>query len=307
MNRRNDMDFLAYLLGKDRRDVRNLLRNVILDPELKDTVTVFLRTKVIKEGGDPDDSAALPLVGHLPPGLMRVGPVWNGRREGPIFAIPESTKSNVQHLGLLGATRSGKSYLLVSIVRQYLDAGGTCWLFDVEDEHSVLIPIVADGHKPIALLPRHLRISFFQPPSAAISFKTWLGDICLLLRQQVFLRDGSLNLFSAQMLDLAKRKHDSAGPDQYPSLAETLECFSNLKFGGSKVRSGTWLESLLNRLTMLCDTFEETAHTTGSTMLEQLAERSVIFRLRSVRGISLQFLVDYLMIWLARYQEEQEL
>jgi len=307
MTYRNDLDFLAYLLGKDRRDVRNLLRNVLLDPELKDTAIVFLRNKVIKEGGDPDDAAGFPLVAQLPPGLMRVGPVWNGRKEGPIFAIPESTRANVEHIAVLGTSRSGKSFILLYIARQYLDAGGTGWLFDVEDEHSVLISIVAEGHKPISLLPAHLRICFFQPPSPAISFKTWLGDICLLLREQVYIRDGSVNLFSAKMLDLVKRKHDSAGPDQYPSLQETLECFSNMKFGGSKVRSGTWLESLLNRLTMLCDAFEETANVTCSNMLEQLARRSVIFRLRGVRGIPLQFMVNFLVAWLARYREQQEL
>jgi hypothetical protein len=305
MTQRNDLDHLAYLLGSDRKEVQNLLRNASLDPELTDTARNFLRTRVTKEGGDPDDSAAFPLVRQLPPGLMRLGPVWNGRQEGPVFAIPEATKANVQHVALVGVTRSGKSWILLHIGRQYMDAGGDCWVFDVEDEYSELVSAVAEPHKPIALLPRDLRVCFFQPPCAAVSIKTWLGDICLLLRQQAFLRDGSLNLFSAHMLQLVKRKHQTCGPDQFPSLAEALECFANLKLGGAKVRTNTWLESLLNRLQMLCDTFEETSHVTASNMLQQLADRSVIFRLRGFRGIPLQSLADYLMIWLTRYKEAQ--
>ena len=302
---RNDLEHLAYLLGNDRKDVQNLLRNAALDPELRDTATNFLRTRVAKEGGDPDDPAAYPLVRQLPPGLMRLGTVWNGRQEGPVFAIPEGSRSDAQHVVLFGVTRSGKSFITRHVARQYMGGGGDCWVFDVEDEYSELVSAVAGPHRLIALLPHHLRIGFFQPPCAAVSTKTWLGDICLLLRQETFLRDGSLNLFNAQMLQLVKRKHETCGPDQYPSLAETLQCFANLKLGGARVRTNTWLESLLNRLQMLCDTFDETSHVTASNMLQQLAGRSVIFRLRGVRGIPLQFLADYLMLWLTRYKEGQ--
>ena len=306
MTQRNELDHLAYLLGGDRKEVQNLLRNAALDPELTDTAMSFMRTRVTKEGGDPDDRAAFPLVRQLPPGLMRLGPVWNGRQEGPVFAIPEATRANVQHVGLIGVTRSGKSFILLHTARQYMNAGGNCWVFDVEDEYSALVSAVAEAYKPIALLPRDLRVCFFQPPSPAVSIKTWLGDISLLLRQQAYLRDGSLNLFSAHMLQLVKRKHEACGLDQYPSLAEVVECFANLKLGGAKIRTNTWLESLLNRLQMLCDTFEETSHVTASDMLQRLADRSVIFRLRGFRGIPLQFLADYLMIWLTRYKETQQ-
>jgi len=56
----------------------------------------------------------------------------------------------------------------------------------------------------------------------------------------------------------------------------------------------------------LCDEFEQSAHVTSSDMLEQLATRSVIFRLRDVRGLALQFLVDFLITWLVRFKERQE-
>ena len=237
--------------------------------------------------------------------MMRLGMVWNGRQEGPAFALSEGSRSDAQHMGLFGVTRSGKSFITRHVARQYMEAGGNCLVFDVEDEYSELVSAVAEPYRPIALFPHHLRVSFFEPPCAAVTFKTWLGDICLLLRQQAFLRDGSLNLFSAHMLQLVKRKHETCGPDQYPSLAETLACFANLKLGGARVRTNTWLESLLNRLQMLCDTFEETAHVTTSNMLQQLAGRSVILRLRGIRGIPLQFLADYLMLWMTRYKEGQ--
>jgi hypothetical protein len=53
---------------------------------------------------------------------------------------------------------------------------------------------------------------------------------------------------------------------------------------------------------MLVDTYEETAHVTNSDMLETLANKSVIFRFHNIRGITLLFLLNFLLMWLAYYR-----
>lgn len=298
-----EIDRLAKQLGPRREDVRRLLDIAARSAEGARLAKNLFRAKLRRAGMDPDDPGTFPLVSDLPPGRFRIGRVLNGTAEGPVFALPEGSRSNIQHTAVVGETRYGKTWLLLHIARQHMNAGGCCWIGDLEGEYPALVNAVSEPFKPLVLAPRHLRINFFQPPADAIPWKTWLEDLCLLFRQEMFLRDGSINLFSAEMRRLVVSKGLVGGRQQFPSLAEVFEHFANLKFGGGKVRSNTWLESLTNRLGMLSDIFEETAHVKSSDMLPRLASRSVIFHLRTFRGLPLQFLVHYLVTWLARYRE----
>ena len=298
-----DLERYALMLGHDDPQVRRLTVAAARSGNGTRIAKSVLRARLRQIGVDPDDPTVFAVVTQLPLGLMRIGQVINGASLGPVFAIPEGNRSNVQHLGVFGQTRWGKTYMLLHLTRQYIEAGGRCWILDVEDEYAVLLSAVSEQHRPVAVRPCHLRINFFEPPTDALGPKAWLEDVCLVLRQEMYLRDGSLNLFAAEILNLMKGKGVFSGSNLYPSLAETREWFANLKLGGAKARTATWLESLLNRLNMLHNTFEETVHVTHSDMLQQLAGRSVIFRLRSMRGIPLQFLSDFLLTWLARYRE----
>jgi len=298
-----ELDRLAKQLGSHRADVRRLLDLAARSADGARLVKSIFRGRLRRAGMGPDDPGAFPLVQELPPGRLRIGRAINGSAEGPVFALPEGSKANICHTAVVGETRYGKTHLLLHLACQYMNAGGLCWIFDPEAEYDVLVEAVSGPLKPLVLAPRHLRINFFQPPTDAIPWKTWLEDICLLFRQETYLRDGSLNLFDMEMRSIIEHKGLVGGRPQFPSLAAALEHFRNLKFGGRKVRSGAWLESLLNRMGMLCNVFEETSRVTHSEMLPRLARRSVIFHLRGLRGLPLQFLVHYLVTWLARYRE----
>lgn len=298
-----ELERLAKALGPNRNDVRHLLDVAARSADGARIAKTVFRARLRQAGMNPDDQAAFPMVLELPPGMFRVGHVLNGDVEGPLFALPQGSTANIAHTAVVGETRRGKTYVLLSISRQHIEAGGRCWIVDPEDEYDVLARVITGPTKPLVLCPRHLRFNIFEPPADAIPWKTWLEDLCLLLRQEMFLRDGSVNLFDSEMRRLIEGKGLAGGQPQFPSLAETLEHFSNLKLGGAKARGGTWLESLTNRLGMLCNVFEDTARVTGSDMLRQLARRPVIFRLRGLRGLPLQFLVNFCITWLARYQE----
>jgi len=298
-----EIDRLAKQLGSHRPDVRRLLDIAARSADGARIAKNLLRARLRQAGMDPDDLSAFSMVTELPPGRFRIGHVINGSAEGPVLALPEGCRSDIQHTAVVGETRYGKSWLLLSICRQHISAGGCCWMLDPEGEFHLLVNAVAEPFRPLVLAPRHLRINFFQPPADAIPWKTWLEDLCLLFRQEMYLRDGSINLFDMEMRRLIEGKGIVGGRPQFPSLTATLEHFKNLKFGGGKVRSNTWLESLVNRIGMLCNVFEESSHVTHSDMLPQLAGRSVVFHLRGLRGLPLQFLVHYLVTWLARYRE----
>ena len=298
-----ELDRLAKQLGSRREDVRRLLDIAARSADGARLARNLLRARLRRAGMDPEDLGAFPLVSALPPGRFPIGRVINGTVEGPVLALPEGSRSDIQHTAIVGETRKGKTFLLLHVARQHMSAGGHCWVFDPEGEFPLLVNALAESARPLVLAPRHLRINLFQPPAAAVPWKTWLEDLCLLFRQEMYLRDGSINLFDMEMRRLIEGKGLVGGRPQFPSLAATLEHFKDLKFGGGKVRSNTWLESLVNRVGMLSNVFEETSRVTHSDMLPQLAGRSVIFYLRGLRGLPLQFLVHYLVVWLARYRE----
>lgn len=299
----DELKRLAQRLGADRPDVRPLLDAAARSADGARLAKNILRAKLRRLGLDPDDPAAFPLVASLPPGPLRVGTVLNGQAIGPVFALPEGSRSNIQHTLVVGETRMGKTWTLLEVARQAIALGAPVWIFDPEGEYHVLTNAVPEPVKPLVLAPRHLRLNFLQPPHDAVPWKTWLLDLGLLFRQDMYLRDGSLNLLDAELRQLIEGKGLVGGRPQFPSLAATVQHFQDLKFGGGKVRSGTWLESLNNRLGMLRNVFEETARVTASDMLPRLAGRSVIFHLRGLRGLPLQFLVNYLLTWLGRYRE----
>jgi len=297
---------LVELLGQEGREnstVQDMLRAVELNPAMTDMVIRLLRIMLMNEGVDPNDPSTFPIVKHLPDGAVPLGPVINGRLDGPMFSIPEGTPSDLQHIGIFGLTRYGKSTILQNISRHTMLRGNPVWTFDMENEYSCLIPAISGSNKPVGLKREHLRICFFQPPGDWVTPRSWLEIISLLLRGETFIRDGSQNLFNDILLQLLRSKGVFSGSNQYPSLFEILSYFKGLKLSGSEVRGKTWLESLVNRFTMLSNAYRETSHVTNSNMLQLLADRSVIFRFKGLRGIPLQFLTNFLLIWLSCYKE----
>lgn len=296
------LELLGPMAQNDPK-IKGLRAALSLNPKMSDTVIKLLRSMVRQAGIDLSDPAAFPVVTQLPEGGARVGTVITGIRDGPIFHVAEGSASDLENVGLFGLPRWGKTCILMQIARHTMLNGNLAWMFDVEDEFSCLIDAVPEPYKPVVITPEHLRINLYQPPGDWIKLKSWMEAIAFLLRSETFIRDGAQNLFNASLRRLLKNKGAFAGSGQYTSLAETLCYFQGLRLGGSEVRGKTWLESLVNRITMLCDTYEETCHVTGSDMLELLVNKSVIFRLQNMRKTPLQFLTNFLLMWLATYRQ----
>lgn len=196
---------------------------------------------------------------------------------------------------------TGKTYLAMHLAKQAIQKGLNVWIFDIEDEYSRLSSALPAGTL-VGLEAEQLRLNLFQPPGEWISPAKWLDELSLLLRGGTFLRDGSLNIFRMGMAKLLERKGITTGRTDWPSLLEVIEYFQGLSFG-PKSRSAGFIESLLNRLVTLAIIFDQTAQVTNSDMLSSLSQRSVIFRLHGLTGIPLQFLVSFLLLWLARFRE----
>jgi hypothetical protein len=269
------------------------------NPDMENAARAMLRNLAIREGLDPDNLPVFRRVRQLPPGQLHIGKVLQDDISGPEFNLSE--KIITQHTGIFGHNGTGKSFLAMNSALQTIKAGFNVWIFDIEDEYSRLNPLFPDGQL-LVLEPEQLKFNIFQPPGDWITSASWLDELSLLLRGAVFLRDGSLNIFHTGITHLINRKSASTGTTNWPSLTEAITFFQGIGYG-PKTRSAGFVESLLNRLATLVETFRQTAKVTNSDMLSNLSQRSVIFRLHSLTGIPLQFLVSFLLLWLARFKE----
>jgi hypothetical protein len=294
-----DIEFMARFLGREDPAIQRLLKVYIRNPKMRDTVRTILKHRCKWAGFDTDNQSVFWPVSQLPPGPLQIGRVVQGTLPGPKFTLPEEIIT--QHIGMFGHNGTGKSYLAMHLAIQAIHLGYTVWVFDIEDEYRRINPLLAPDTL-VALQPENLRFNLFQSPGDWIKPTSWLDELNLLLRGGTFLRDGSLNVFRIGMSKLLERKGVTAGGTDWPSLIEVIEYFEGLKFG-PKLRTAGYLESLLNRLVTLADTFEQMAVVSRSNMLEMLIQRSVIFRLHSLVGIPLQSLVSFLLLWMARFRE----
>ena len=294
-----DIELMIRYLGREDPAIRRLLKVYISEPQMADTVRNLLKRRCVQAGFDPDNPPVFWPVRQLPPGQLHIGRVLQGDMAGPEFDLSE--KVITQHTGIFGHNGTGKSFLAMNLVFQAIKAGFNVWIFDIEDEYGRLHPLFPDGQL-VALEPEQLKFNIFQPPGEWITPTSWLDESNLLLRGSVFLRDGSLNVFHTGMTNLIDRKSVSAGKTNWPSLTEAITFFQGLGYG-PKSRSAGFVESLLNRLVNLADIFRQTARVTNSDMLSTLSQQSVIFKLHGLTGIPLQFLVSFLLLWLARFKE----
>jgi hypothetical protein len=269
------------------------------NPDMENAAREMLRNLARRKGIDPDNLPVFRPVHQLPPGQLHIGRVIKCDTAGPEFYLSENVIT--QHIGIFGHNGTGKSFLAMSLASQAIKAGCNVWIFDIENEYSRLCSLFPDGQL-VALEPEQLKFNIFQPPGDWITSTSWLDELSLLLRGSVFLRDGSLNIFHTGITRLINRKSVSTGITNWPSLTEAVTFFQGIGYG-PKSRSAGFVESLLNRLVTLAETFRQTAKVTNSNMLPYLSQRSVIFRLGSLTGIPLQFLVSFLLLWLARFKE----
>ena len=295
-----DIEWMVEFLGPNDPAVRRLLKAYARDPKLAPLVRLLLRRRCLRAGFDPNEPTVFCPVRNLPPGFVTMGQVVQGAMPGPRFALPPETLP--QHVGVFGHNGTGKSFLAMHLALEAIRAGWRVWILDIEDEYSRLLPLLPDL---VTLEPDQLRVNLFEPPGPWLMPTSWLQEVNLLLRGGTFLRDGSLNVFDKGMRTLLRDRGIMAGGSDWPSLREVVGYFQGVRFG-PKTRNAGFVESLLNRLDMLCGAYDSMSSVAVSDMLPALAKRSVIFRLHGMTGIPLQFLAGFLLLWLARYREGAE-
>jgi hypothetical protein len=188
----------------------------------------------------------------------------------------------------------------MNLVSDRLRRGKSTWIIDVMAEYSPLLNLpYAD--RLLTVSSDDLKVNLIEPSGPWMSEEERVGEACLLMRGTMFLRNGSLNLLRDLLMKMLQERMASAGNAGYPALDEILTRVRGLRFG-PRSRNAGYVESLVNRLTMMNDVFGSTFNVTHSELLPFLAERSVIFRLSNLSGIPLQFLTRFLLLWLVKHR-----
>lgn len=148
--------------------------------------------------------------------------------------------------GLLtsGPTGSGKSYLLGMIVGQLISQGIKCHVWDTQSEYSGLARLFSSQILDVCDF-RDLRLNPFDPP-LRVNQKEWcLGALCNYLRETLYWRDRTIELFRTVLLKIFQNKVEGVTPsiflDEYSKIPKSEKRWPEF---GSLERFATMLKSV---------------------------------------------------------------
>ncbi len=183
-----------------------------------------------------------------------------------------------------GPPRQGKSVLITQIVEQLLELGVPVHIFDTQGEYQdVLAPLFPPAYLE-CLDVRDCKINPFTGPSS-MSQKAWvLGPMCDYLREALWWRDRTIELFRTICLDLIEKGVDPITP---PIFVEAFEKVPNYKKNSPEVGS-------LQRFATMVRTLE-TFQCVRGERVEDLAGKSRIYDLWNVSKDVRQFFVSHMI------------
>ena len=285
----NVQERLVDVLGRERRDVQNLMRAAVLDADLQETVVTLMRGKAMREGINPDD---MPAFGPGPPreeaqeGIAGLGSVVTGR--GPEHGFRFREDHFLTHIKIDGSTGGGKTALLTHMSLQVHHAGKPVWWFDTEGDVTQFV--VAAAPDVLVLNYKDLRLGLFNGPETEdLSWQEYLSKLINTFRFTIWCGDGMGNLTR----------------DICIHLRETQGCFTLFDFNDEllrrkysvKSREGQYWEGLKNRFEGMIVPLLGVTYGSGSHDLRALMGRSIVWQLHGLSGDVLAFWITVLMLW----------
>lgn len=211
-----------------------------------------------------------PVLRSCPPSVVKLGVSTDGEETGAEMGL--SPEAFVRHVGVFGASGTGKTRLVLSIARQLIEAGEQIWIADVEDEYRPLLRMFPRD-RVWWMRPEWLKLNPFQ---ARGDPQAWIGKIVTLVRSCFFLRDGATALLSGILGELYLRRGCFAGSGKWPSLAHVWNVVQTMKFAQVS-RSHAYLETLTRAIRVMLDRLGGTLNVIQSMQIREFTKRSVIW------------------------------
>jgi hypothetical protein len=220
-------------------------------------------------------------------GQIILGNILHGDREARLFAL--DLESINKHLAIFGATGSGKTCLIVNLLRQ-LTKAGISWL--AVDFKRDLRSLVREG--VWVLRWNWLRINPFQPPEG-VSPEIWMTIVCDLFAHSFYWFSPSENYMMEHLAQLYEKHKKS-----YPTLRELYEFI--IRKEEKNRRKQEYFAVVTNRLASLLIVLKDVIDVREGMPLEEIFMHPTVLEVDQLRRDEANFLIEYILAYLFYYR-----
>lgn len=289
---------LAELLGWDE-ETRRLVENARLYPDSRDSVHALLQVKAKRLGIDLAKEPAFGIPADLPAHGRRIGDALVGDIRHAACCVPDGALPG--NVGVFGGSGSGKSSLSGLLCEWWIGSGLCVIILDVADEYGWLIDRFGPERLAVMRARRFPLGVFVNPVGSCLEPLAWLSRVVGVLRECMFLRDGSCNLLLKIVGGMYRERAVLDGSRDYPTLAEVFRKLVTCKFSVQSRHAG-FLETLVNRFQGLLQSFPG-MNAKQSLVPEQVCGRSLIVRMADLSPQETDIFTGLFLGWLMAYRE----
>jgi excisionase family DNA binding protein len=291
---------LAEIAKKKDRGTTNAIVISALKPEKREKVEKILSlsamASIIAQKENPFWET--PEADELPKGDIILGRIYEGHKITYEFSLPLDVLT--EHVGIFGQSGVGKSFFCKNLSSQLIRKKVPVWFLDFEDEYSDLL--VEDPENFYVLDPASLKINLFENPPNAKPLE-WFEKLMNVLRESLYLRDGSINMLGEILFQQLKTRGVLEGGQDYPGLKDIQRELGKLRFRINSRNSGYW-ESLNNRFSDM-DKLPMFSCKKGLDF-PMLMKKSVVFKIGGLSDYHQNLLVNYLLTYVSLYREKSD-
>jgi hypothetical protein len=290
---------LADLIGRDDPEVALLVENANLYPGSRDGALKILQAMLKEKGLNAGKRYAFGAPSVMPGngrllGHALCGDVPHGPYLHPAAELPGN-------MGVFGGCGTGKSSLVGLLCEGWFEGGLRVIVLDVADEYGWLIhryPV----EKLLVLRARRFPLGVFvNPVGSCLSPLAWLSLVIGVLRECMYLRDGSCNLLYRIAGAMYRERGVLEGSDDYPLATDVFQKLVTSKFSVQSRHAG-FLETLVNRFHGLLQSFPG-MNAKRSLLPEQVTGRSLIIRMADLSPGEIDVFTGLMLAWLMAHRE----
>jgi len=267
--------FKAYTLSdsEERKELREDIESILSIH----TPRLFFSKKPLLEIPSKEECSGQIILGNILHGDKQVHP----------FAV--DLESLNKHLAIFGATGSGKTCLIVNLLRQLTQAGITWLAIDFKRD---LRSLVREGVWVVRW--NWLRINPLEPPEG-VSPKIWMTIVCDLFAHSFYWFSPNENYMMEHLAQLYEKHKRS-----YPTLRELYEFI--VKKEEKNRRKQEYFAVVTNRLASLLIVLKDVVDVREGMRLEEICMHPTVLEVDQLRRDEANFLVEYILAYLFYYR-----
>lgn len=292
---------LAELLGWDD-EVRRMVANADSFPEGRDDIYALLQARVRRAGIELGKKPAFGLQEGMPTEGKKIGDVLTGDKpHGECRLGLEALPGNI---GIFAGSSQGKSSLAYLLCEYWIEIGLCVVILDVFDQYGALIRRF-ETERLLVVRARHFPLGVFvNPVGSRLSPMAWLSTVIGVLRECMFLRDGSCNLLFKIVGGMYRERGVLDGSGDYPTLVEAFKKLVTNKFSVQSRHAG-YLETLVNRFQGLLQSFPG-MNAKQSVIPEQVLSKSLVIRMGDLSPAETDEFTSLFLAWMMACREAKE-